>query len=142
MNLGQFAAWITKVGNNIDPATTQIVKEVGKAIAPVLVYSTPVLSGRARANWQGSIGSIPKNTLYYPHPAAPTTPSQGASEGLRSLDAAIAAYNGRAYMAFTNNLDYMDALNNGYSRQAPAGFVEKAVQAGIMSLNGKTIVVP
>ena len=29
----------------------------------------------------------------------------------------------------SNNLEYIQALNEGHSQQAPAGFVEKAVQA-------------
>lgn len=142
MNLNQFAQWITNIGNNVEPATTAIVKEMGKAMAPVLIYGTPVDSGRARANWQGSNNRIPSNMLYYPHPLAPASPGDGAREGLTSMDNAVAAYTGKGFYAFTNNVEYIEELNNGYSRQAPAGFVEQAVLTGILSLNGKTIVVP
>lgn len=140
--LSQFAQWITGVGNNVDPTTTAIVKDMVKTMAPVLIKATPVDTGRARSNWQGSVNSIPTGILYYPAPLAPSSASDGTAEGIQSIENAAAAYTGRGYIAIANNVPYIGMLNDGSSSQAPAGFVEQAVLAGIMSMNGKTIVVP
>ena len=142
MNLSQFAQWISNIGQNVDPATTEVVKEIVKDVGRTLVYSTPVDTGRARANWQGAVGSLPTGILYYPHPLAPVSPVDGAAEALTSIDNAASAYRGTGYVAIVNNVPYIEALNNGYSHQAPAGFVELAVVVGINALNGKSIVVP
>lgn len=142
LSLSQFAQWIGGIGQNVDPLTTQIVKEMVHEMAPVLVKATPVDTGRARSNWQGAVNNIPQGILYYPAPLAPSSASDGTAEGIQSINDAANAYKGRGYIAIANNVPYIGVLNTGSSSQAPAGFVEDAVLAGIMSLNGKSILVP
>lgn len=39
----------------------------------------------------------------------------------------------------TNNLPYIGALNDGHSKQAPAGFVRTAVMEGLAAMRGVNI---
>lgn len=75
-----------------------------------LVENTPVRSGRARANWvisrTGVAAELPPGQ--YSYPAPPVVP--------RFKELFI-----------VNPLDYVQYLNDGWSEQAPAGFIEASV---------------
>jgi Mrp family chromosome partitioning ATPase len=83
---------------------------------------TPVLTGFARANWRPSIGA----------PAAvPVTALDPTGTGTVAKITAIAKRAGINDTVFiTNNAPYIGALAGGSSPQAPAGFVDQAVQTG------------
>ncbi len=104
-----------------------------KKMAAIEVYAritvkSPVLTGRFRQGWNCSINGI---SFGIPDPA----PSEYAKEGrvFYSLDG------NRAQDAFmsvkidddlfiANSLPYAERLNNGWSAQAPAHFVELTVE--------------
>lgn len=76
---------------------------------------TPVDTGHARANWIPSVSS--------PHTAI----VQGDSAHGAGV-AAVLAYRLEAGPAWvTNNVPYILVLNDGHSSQAPAGFIERAI---------------
>jgi len=77
------------------------------------------VGGQARRNWQVSIG-LPART-----PLAGTDPSgrKAESDGY----AVIGRITEPTRVWISNPLDYMDALENGWSRQAPTGMVANAV---------------
>lgn len=107
-----------------------MVKQTVLAIDQVLVVSTPVDTGRARANWVVGTGPSTKAIDAY-------APGKGGSTAAENAEAALAQ--ARAFLDSTdastiyisNDLDYIEYLNQGTSAQAPAGFIEEAVQAGI-----------
>jgi hypothetical protein len=88
---------------------------------------TPVDSGHASSNWVGSVGA----------------PFQGV-DGSRE-DVSYAAQDaGRAELkhyriesgqpvSLTNNVEYLARLNDGWSAQQEAGFVERAVEASFLA---------
>lgn len=90
---------------------------------------TPRDTGWARANWIPNVGA----------PAPPpdgTRPPSGSTIGATPEQAAglarVARYvlrQGAIYL--TNNVPYITRLNDGHSRQAPAGFVQAAIRRGI-----------
>jgi hypothetical protein len=98
-----------------------IVRQVATGIDRVVVKSTPVDTGRARGNWQATLGA--------PADGVVSTLSPSGAEAIAQADAVIATYRGGpgAVICITNNLPYIVPLNNGHSAQAPAGFVERAV---------------
>ena len=110
-----------------------VVRIVAKAIAPTLVYSTPIDTSRARLNWQAAIGSVPSGTLF-DKPDKPPSPAYGAVTAINAILATAATYAGGSYLAIANNLSYIQKLNDGYSAQAPKAFVQQAVATGIRSL--------
>lgn len=117
-----------RVADNAD----RLVRRCALAIDAAVVLATPVDTGRARANWQVEIGAVPTGVV------EPTDKS-GASAINKAKDT-IASYNGNAAdksVYITNNLPYIERLNDGWSAQAPAGFVETAVQVGIAAIQAE-----
>lgn len=125
-SLKQFAVRMRGRADQIPDRADQIVRQIALAADRTLVLATPVKSGRARVNWQASLG-------------APATGTIDAEPGKRGsvraatsqAEAVIAAYRGGpgAAIFLTNNLPYIVPLNNGHSKQAPAGFIERALDA-------------
>lgn len=124
-----------RIARTVEVNAPRAVTTVALAIAPVLVYATPVDTSRARANWRGSIGGVPSDILYA-FPDRPPTPNTGAPLGIRSITDAANRYAGGSYLAISNNTPYIQKLNDGWSSQAPAAFVQLAIVAGIRSLRG------
>jgi len=77
-----------------------------------VVKRTPVDEGRARANWQIGIGTIPGKTT--------TTDKQplGSDPG---IPADVAKIDGTKIVYISNSLDYIVPLEDGSSKQAPQG---------------------
>jgi hypothetical protein len=124
-SLKQFAVRMKGRGAKVPDRADQIVREVALAADRTVVRATPVDTGRARANWQATLGAPAVGTL---DGGAGKRASVASATGRNA--GVIAGYKGgRADSAvfLTNNLPYIVPLNNGSSQQAPAGFVERAV---------------
>jgi hypothetical protein len=116
-NLGAFAERMRKQAADVEPALDETLRKVALVANQTLIMATPVDTGRARANWQVSIDApVESETV--------DTNAQGAIERNKGT---IASYRGGA-LIIQNNVPYIGALNDGWSAQAPAGFVEKALQ--------------
>ncbi len=115
-----------KMVENVDA----LVRRVALAVDTAVVLRTPVDTGRARANWQVNIGSPAVGEV-----ATPGSPDQGSATALTAAQSTIATYKGQGNIHITNNVPYIGKLNEGHSRQAPAGFVEAAVVAGIEAID-------
>lgn len=90
---------------------------------------TPVDTGFARANWVPSI-SAPVLTIDGSREAV----SQGAAQrGLALVATQYALRDGPTYVS--NNVRYIQVLNEGRSAQAPSGFVQNAVADAVRSVN-------
>lgn len=98
-----------------DTALVQTALSVQREV----VMNTPVDTGRARSNWFMGNGSAPR------HVTEDTT-AQNLMDGI--AQAQKIKSDDTVYIS--NNLPYINRLNDGHSQQAPAGFVEKAVQVG------------
>lgn len=133
-SLTAFAASMRQRANAVGVNSQQAVKQVAKAAGTTVVYATPIDTSRARMNWQSSVDS-PVNGVLLPYPSQPASPSDGVRVALASLESAIGAYSSqRGGIWIVNNLDYIGALNDGWSTQAPADFVAQSVLAGVRSL--------
>jgi len=100
---GDIAAFADKAGESLDNTVRMVTLELFGSV----IRSTPVDTGRARGNWQTTVGS----------PA-------GGELGIRSESAAIAELEQNCgkvgevtYMA--NNLPYIKRLEEGWSTQSP-----------------------
>lgn len=97
---------------------------VGRAVAIELggrlIRRTPIDTGRARGNWNASIGKEDPRTD--PDRRANTALSEGA-ERIAPLKLSVGHR-----LFWTNGLPYIARLNDGYSRQAPSGYVQLTVQ--------------
>lgn len=106
------------------------VKKTALSVDRELVLETPVgnpdlwqspappgySGGRARANWFASI-NIPRSD---------TTESTDRDSS-NTVQAVLGEYNLGDTIFITNNLPYIQRLNDGWSTQAPAGFVDDVV---------------
>lgn len=99
------------------------VRAVALVVDAELVRTTPVDTGRARANWLPSL-NIPNMTIL------PPAPKGGTVNRTANMATAIAAYKLADTILITNNLPYIQRLNDGYSQQAPSGFVDMAIAKG------------
>lgn len=106
------------------------LKQTVLVIDQALVVSTPVDTGRARSNW--IVGSGPSTAAidaYFPGVDGAT--AQANVDAAIKQAQAFLDSNDISVIYISNNLDYIQYLNEGSSAQAPAGFIEAAVQAGI-----------
>lgn len=109
-----------KVGADVEPAVDETLRKVALVANQTLIMATPVDTGQHRANWQVSIDS-PIDTVL------DETNTQAA---IARNKAVIDTYSGEQHaLIIQNNAPAIERLNDGWSAQAPAGFVEKAVQA-------------
>jgi hypothetical protein len=81
-----------------------------------VIKDTPVDTGRARGNWQTTVGS----------PAAGELERDGAGPALAEVSANTPPGAGQVTL-LTNNLPYIEELERGSSKQAPEGMVRKNV---------------
>ena len=86
-----------------------------------VVLSTPVDTGRAKGNWRVGVNVDPTEEINREDKAGAITISVGAGQ----IESAKGI--GLAEIFVSNNLPYIERLNDGYSAQAPAKFVEKAI---------------
>lgn len=81
-----------------------------------LTVATPVDTGNARANWQATLDAPPLDVV---------TVSTGAMESpSKDFDAARLRF-------VSNNVAYIQRLDAGHSKQAPAGFVRAALAKAV-----------
>lgn len=103
-------------------------------IYQVLTTSTPVLTGFARAGWSPSATAPDPGPSERPAVAAVATAQAAAlfSQHQQAAQALAAGYRLQQGAVFiVNSVGYLLFLNQGTSAQAPAMFVERAVEIGV-----------
>ncbi len=119
-SLASFARRIRKLAGRIEENVENVVSETAIAVSQTVILATPVDTGRARANWQLEIGAPARTQLDRVDPSGQQTMAENNTRArTRKLGQDI---------FISNNLDYITPLNEGTSSQAPAGFVEMAVE--------------
>ena len=117
----------------------------GSTLQATLVANTPILTGQAKANWQAVIGqpgggfiglngptSDPKDLAH----KLPQTVDFGSYA--QQAQAVIKSYQIGDVLYIYNNLPYIERLNEGYSGQAPAGFVESSILTASAAAKGQS----
>ena len=101
------------------------VRKLGIRIDQGVVLGTPVDTGRARANWLVGIGTAPAGTT--------ESLDQGGNSSIQTAISVIGNYPADKLPALwiVNNLPYIGRLNDGSSEQAPAKFVEAAIDRAL-----------
>jgi len=115
----------------LDSEACRVAVSVAETIIADLAYRTPVDTSQALSNWQVTLGSKVDNKIppHYPGEGGSTRNSSAQAtidagcNILRSKRPGVTIY-------ISNVLPYIRRLNDGYSKQAPAGFVERAVLIG------------
>lgn len=112
---GDLQAFKAKTESKMEQAVRAIILQAfGECIR-----RSPVDTGRFKGNWQTST-AIPAGVLEV------MDPSGGRAIG--DLRAALGAFEVGQTMYLANNLPYAERLEDGWSKQAPAGMVKLTVQ--------------
>lgn len=124
-----------------------VIREMAFSILRTAVLATPVgnptlwknpesaspgyVGGHARRNWRIGIQSAPSGEIEGVDKSGAATTGEAATK--------LRAYRGFPRVYIVNNAPYIGRLNDGHSKQAPRGFVERAIQAGIISTTGNKV---
>lgn len=140
-SLVQFSKNIRKRGRQVENAGTRFTKAVAKRALRALVTTTPVDTGNARSNWRVGIGASTSAEIppYAPGKKLGIGETANAGAAISAGIARINSVRGKSGVGLTtaiyitNNTGYIGnlpngkGLNDGYSPQAPAGFIEAAL---------------
>lgn len=138
--LGDFSKRIAVLAVSLEEGVHRTVRKAALAADQAIVLATPVDTGRARANWVVSINAPASGER-----PMPSSPAAGASEALEQGREVVGRYgtnSSHSAIHITNNLPYIGRLNAGSSAQAPAGFVEEAVQAAVAAVREARVLGP
>lgn len=130
-NLLDLANRLEKKANAIDEAASKTAVNTTLAIVGDLAYRTPVDTSQALSGWQVTLEE-PATGRIGPHYPGVQGSSYRASAAQTINNAKAVLKNKKPGQAvyITNNEPYIRRLNDGYSGQAPAGFVERSVLIG------------
>lgn len=120
-----------RLAGAIDAAASEHAAKVGLTIVSDLAYHTPVDTSKALSNWIVSIGGPTfKRIDPYFFGEGGSSRNASAQETIAAAKAMLANKKPGQSIFITNSQPYIRRLNEGYSRQAPAGFVERAALIG------------
>ncbi len=130
-SLLDLAARLDRIADGLDDDLKGAKTAVAGAVVRYLLDHTPVDTTEALSNWRASRGTALTGAI------PPLVAGKGGSTRSASLSAALAAAmtvieaaSGQELLVIFNNVPYIQRLNDGYSAQAPAGWVEQAVLVG------------
>lgn len=111
-----FAEQLKRFGKvEVPNACSALQRKIALQALQGLVLKTPVDTGRARANWQVTLDEPAGGTLEATDPSGGGTIAGGA--------ATIGAVEPYGSIWITNNLPYIEELEDGHSDQAPNGML-------------------
>lgn len=108
--------------------TEQMVKKITLSATANLIEDTPRDTGWARANWVPTIGA-PKGDVVGTSDKVSIGDQQS---GIARIATGYKLPLGRVFIS--NNVPYIGRLNDGSSKQAPAGFVQAAIFRAIRAI--------
>ena len=107
---------ITKFMENTHMKADQVARSAGMAMYQGVTSGTPVLTGRARANWHPAVNEIDQ-----------TADENTQLDGMRATVTFQGAKIGDT-LTIANSLPYIEGLEHGNSKQAPNGMVEITIE--------------
>jgi hypothetical protein len=108
-----FAALMQKAGRKAE----MVVRASALSVGASLVRRTPVDTGRAKGNWVPGIGAA--NTS--------TSANSSGDAAVSAINQTLQAWRPGQTIYITNSLPYIKRLEDGWSKQAPAGMVRLTV---------------
>ena len=122
---------IQAIVRGLERVTERVVTKITLDVTANLIETTPVDTGWARANWIPAIGAPIVRDLTGVE-ATVQNASLGAGEQQQALVAVVTGYKlARGAVFVSNNVPYIIKLNDGFSRQAPSGFVQMAIRKAV-----------
>ena len=131
-DLKVFAKRIRALAVDVEKNVDDAVIATAIVANQTVVAATPVDTGRARANWVVGIDTPIRDTI-------DEEDQSGQNTNARNKAASRRRKSGQT-IYISNNLEYIGALNNGSSAQAPANFVSIAVRTAEAFLRRRRII--
>lgn len=127
-DLADLAKRMKKLAASLESEASRCALEVAEALVDDLAHTTPVDTSAALSNWLGALES-PNMAVVEPH-----LPGHKGSTRLRSANGTVEAFKidtekkkpGQAIF-ISNSINYIRRLDEGSSKQQPAGFVHRSV---------------
>lgn len=116
------ATWtvpIDKCISNLEQQRAMVVKKIAFDLFRKVILKTPVLTGRARANWLVSVAEPRSETV-----------DETDKTGIRAIgnvQSVITGWNADSDIYLSNNLPYIYGLERGRSKKAPSGMVKISI---------------
>ena len=132
-SLEEFGRRMRKRGDNVPREVNKVKRLAALAVDQAVVLGTPVDRGTARSNWLVTLDEPTERIqeAYVPLVDGDMSETGNAAAALAQGKAVVVRAKPKQDIHITNNLDYIMDLNEGSSAQAPAAFVEEAVDAGV-----------
>lgn len=131
-DLRAFGRRVKVLAERFDKNSVRAVKRATTALAFSLIEDTPVDEGDAKSNWRVSSGGFASGIIDAHAPGKKgSTAGANESAAKAAAEAAIAARGRGEALTVSNNLPYIERLNDGWSDQAPAGFIEAAMERAL-----------
>lgn len=119
-NAGGFRRALRDFANRKTPEEVQKFQRIiALDLLRRIVFRTPVDTGRARGNWQTTVGNAGSQAVDTVDPSGNAVLSAGA--------AAIASARPFSVITIYNNVKYIRKLEDGGSKQSPRGMVKVSV---------------
>lgn len=126
-SLEEFSRRATIIAAGVVKNFNKSIRKAALVADQVAILATPVDTGRARANWIASIGA--------PATEADRAPDKSGQVALNEAQRVVARYApGQGGIYITNNVEYIEPLDQGSSSQAPNGMTAQAIQAATMAV--------
>ena len=110
-----------KIEQKIDRTLNQGIRATLFEVSTAIIKDTPADTGRARGNWQASVGRGATGDV------SVGSVRSGEAKAIAEVNQTVSAAVGDLYY-LTNNLPYIERLEFGHSKQAPGGMVRKNMQ--------------
>lgn len=122
-SLSQFARRIRRRGQQVERGVNRIKIETAIALDQGVVVESPVITGRLRGGWQAGIGS-------------PVTRDNGridpgGGSTINANNAVIETADPGDAIYISNNVEYVNYVNDGTPRQRAQMFVQSGVKAAV-----------
>jgi hypothetical protein len=138
----EFAAAINDYANKkVQLIAKNVAASAFRDVAQLIVETTPVLTGHARANWLPTVDEPDPGINPGVAGVDLTGEAQTAQEkGL--IEETIKEFLGSSSatkLCLTNNLPYIQGLDDGDSRKAPAGIVLPSILAALAAMQDRGV---
>jgi hypothetical protein len=127
-NLEQFNKEIDEFCQTIPDKVNTVQKVIVLEALKRLVEKTPVKTGRARGNWQATIDAAAEGQLEVTDIDGQATISKGLS--------ILGEMQPYCIVWISNNVDYIEFLEDGSSKQAPEGMLAITVEELMQMFEG------
>lgn len=126
---------LEKKAEALEKSASDLAVKITLTIIGDLTFKTPVDTSKALSNWIVTLNRPTKRRIDAHFPGKQGSSQVQSSQQTFDLAKAILENKKPGQIIFiTNNQPYIRRLNEGYSAQAPAGFVERSVLIGRKSL--------